>query len=122
VLLIGIALSRTIQGYRRHIPAALARGARIRVVLLDPDVADLLDDAAGTARTGSRIRNSLEKLTTAAAGAAGLEIRTIPDPVVSTLNVLNVRSPEGILGVQRHEIHPDVESKPILVPRPEDGY
>ena len=122
VLLIGVALSRTIQSYRRSVPAALARGARVRVVLVDPRSAELLvPHGPRDVRIGQRIRNSLDELAAAAAGHPGLQVRLVDDPGVSTFNVLDPDTADGLVALQRREFRPRSESRPLLLFRPRDG-
>lgn len=124
VLVIGTALSRTVQSYRRYLPMALDRGARVRVLLLDPHVADVYVDEAEPAsdRLSKRILHTLDELRPLLGAKRSLEVRLIIHPPSSTFNVLDPRTPDGMVVVQRHEFRPAGESTPILALRPSDGY
>lgn len=122
VLLIGQALTRTIASFRRQMPASLARGATIRIVLMDPSAALPSDGEDGDSSSFRRIVNSLEELGEVSSKFPGLEVRTIKTTTLPTMNVLDPARPSGVVGIQWREFKPEVESRPVMLFRPSDGY
>jgi hypothetical protein len=127
MLLIGIAMARTIQGARDDFYRSLTRGATIRVLLVDPTdeglvrQASLLRPAGRAALLSQRIRSTLDELVELKASTDGkLEIRVaqfIPPIGVSLLR--DVRSTS--ITVQHPELRPASEPGPILHFEEADG-
>jgi hypothetical protein len=123
LLLIGVVLSRTISSYNRYIGPALNRGARIRIVVFDPEIADRMagNSGAPTSRLGARIRHSLEELQEFLDRGDQFEMRVMSEPPSSTFNVLDADTPNGLVVLQRREAFPIAESAPIIAFTPSDG-
>ncbi|GAA1582802.1 hypothetical protein GCM10009789_40670 [Kribbella sancticallisti] len=120
MLLIGIAMARTIQGARDDLYRALMRGARIRVLVVDPtddrlvEQASMLRPAGRTALLARRIRTTLDELVELKGSTNGnLEIRVarfVPPIGVSLLRGVRPAS----ITVQHPELRPASEPGPIL--------
>ena len=129
VLLIGVALSRTIQSYREPLRASLSAGARARIMVVDPDLHDTLRGLTvragytGPSRGSRRIRNSLDELTYLHGQTGGdLEIRVSALLPAIGVNVFDPRSSSALLSVQHYEYWASAEPSPIIVLRPGDGH
>lgn len=120
VLLIGASLSRTTQSYRRTLPAALDRGARVRVLLLDP-MTSTPERLESRARLRARIQSSLAELEAISERHSGLQIRLLERDPSAGFNVLDPNEPTGLVVVQHHEFEPRSEGAPILALTPADG-
>lgn len=124
VLLIGIALSRTMQTYREAVRHSLAAGARVRVMVVDPELHDLLRlrPAGETRRGRQRIEHSLAELAAVRSeGSPGLEVRVAPFLPSIGVNALDPAGPDGLVVVQHYEFEAENEPTPILVLTPDDG-
>ena len=120
LLLIGIALARTVQGARDDFHRALSRGATIRILVLDPTdeglirQASLLRPDGRAALLSQRIRSTLDELVELKASTNGkLEIRVarfIPPIGVNLLRTTRSAS----ITVQHPELRPASEPGPIL--------
>jgi hypothetical protein len=83
--LVGLTMTRTVQGMRDELPAILKNGARVRVLVLDPTDESLMQTvdrqsshSVGVERLRQRILTTLDDLTTARERIAGrLEIRVL---------------------------------------------
>ncbi len=129
VLLIGVALSRTIQTYLEPLRAALTSGAQVRIMVVDPELHDTLRGLtlqaayAGPSRASRRIRNSLDELTHLHGQAGGnLEIRVSPSIPGIGVNVFDPATSNGLLSVQHYEYGASAEPSPIVLLRPADGH
>ena len=120
LLLIGIAMARTIQGARDDFYRALVRGARIRVLIVDPTDQGLVEQATLLRPTGraallsQRIRTTLDELVELKASTQGnLEIRVAQ--FIPSIGVSLVRAGGSVtVTVQHPELRPDTEPGPIL--------
>jgi hypothetical protein len=129
LLLIGMTMSRTVQGSSREdMRRALLRGARIRILLLDPGDDALLAQAASrhgnlsSQRLKSRIQATLDELTGLQAITNGsLEIRVTASVPTAGINAINTDGPEGVLVVQHYQHKPPAEASPIISLRVRDG-
>lgn len=120
ILLIGIAMARTIQGSRDDLYRALTRGAKLRVLLLDPNDKDLVRQGAlvrppgRAALLAQRIRSTLDELVELQASTGGdLEIRVaqfVPPLGVNLLRGVKSAS----ITIQHTEHHPVGEPGPIM--------
>jgi hypothetical protein len=127
LLLIGMAMARTIQGSRDDLDRALRRGAVLRVLLVDPTHEELVGQASLLRPTGrstllsQRIRTSLDELVDLRDSTAGdLQIRVAP--FVPTLGVNLMRgAPVDTIVVQHNEHRPDAEPGPIIQLSRSDG-
>jgi hypothetical protein len=129
VLLIGVALSRTIQTYREPLRTALRAGARVRIIVLDPEIHDVLRGLATpggggkVSRARQRILNSLDELTYLQETIGGaLEIRVSSTIPPAGVNALDTGTAHGLLVVQHYEFGATTEPSPIMVLGPADGY
>jgi hypothetical protein len=121
VLLVGVSLSGTVQSYRRPMRSALARGARVRVLLLDPCTLEGGDDSKGRQRLKVRIQTSLNDLDALRGANTNLEIRLLARDPSAGFNILDPSAPDGLVVVQHYEFQPASEGLPILALRPADG-
>jgi hypothetical protein len=129
LLLIGMTMSRTVQGSSRDdMRLSLSRGARIRALLLDPGDDALLAQAVykhgnlSPQRLKSRIQATLDELTGLQAITNGsLEIRVAASVPTVGINAINADGPEGILVVQHYQHKPTAEAAPIISLRARDG-
>jgi hypothetical protein len=123
ILLVGLTMTRTIQGLRSDLPALLRTGGRVRVLVLDPtdDVLMTVADRHRSHGTGvehlrRRILTTLEDLvmTRERAESDRLEIRVLSTIPSAGFNCLDVNRPNGVVCVQHYEFHPDGEATPIM--------
>lgn len=129
VLLIGLALSRTVQTYRDHLRRALDRGAHVRIMVLDPDTHDRLfrhrspEQVRGGRR---RIENSLEELVDIRSAIlpnrGRLEIRVATFPIHLGINAIETSSSDGLLVLQHYEFEPNEEPRPIVSLTPRNDF
>lgn len=120
ILLIGIAMARTIQGSRDNLYRALTRGARVRVMVMDPTDEDLVRQGAlvrppgRAALLSQRINATLDELTELRDSTGGdIEIRVAQ--FVPPLGVNLLRDPKSAgITIQHAEHHPEGEPGPIL--------
>ncbi|MEV6282894.1 hypothetical protein [Kribbella sp. NPDC051770] len=127
VLLIGIAMARTIQGSRDDFHRALVRGARLRVLVVDPtnqalvEQAALMRPAGRAALLAQRIRSTLEELTELKESTRGnLEIRVAQFVPPIGVNLIRGRG-SATVTIQQPELRPDSEPGPILHLAETDG-
>ena len=123
LLLIGMTMSRTVQGSSREdMRRALLRGGRIRVLVVDPADDELLGQAVSrhqenltAERLKSRIQGTLDELTSIQASTNGiLEIRVAASLPSAGINAVDADGPEGLLVVQHYEHRPSGEAAPII--------
>lgn len=131
MLLIGMTMSRTVQGSSREdMRRVLLRGGRIRVLLLDPSSDELLAQAATKhqasltpERLRARIIGTLDELASLRDGTDGqMEIRVAAFALTAGINAVDVESPDGILVVQHYEHEPQQEAAPIICLKRTDGF
>jgi hypothetical protein len=129
LLLIGHDLSRTVQTLRMTLGDSLASGARIRVLVADPELfpdtdAPGLEASETSARRRRRIQVTLAELSdllrTNPDGA--LQIRTASFLSSMGITAIDSASPDGRLIIQHYEFRPVGESQPILNFHARDGY
>ncbi|GAB2568053.1 hypothetical protein GCM10027269_23640 [Kribbella endophytica] len=120
VLLIGIAMARTVQAGRDDFYRALVRGARLRVLVVDPTDEALVEQAAMMRPVGraallaQRIRTTLDELTELKASTQGnLEIRVAQFIPPIGVNVIRDRGAASVT-VQQPELRPASEPGPIM--------
>lgn len=130
LLLIGITMSRTVQGSSREdMRQTLLHGGRIRVLLLDPTDGSLLEQAVSkqganlnAQRLRSRIQSTLDELTSLQASTNGkLEIRVAAFVPSMGINAINSDGPQGVLVVQHYQHKPPAEAAPIISLEAKDG-
>lgn len=131
LLLIGMTMSRTVQGSSREdMRGVLLRGGRIRVLLLDPSNDELLAQAASKHRASlsperlrARILGTLDELASLRDGTGGqLEIRVASFALTAGINAVDAESSDGILVVQHYEHRPPEEAAPIICLKRADGF
>ena len=131
LMLIGMTLSRTVQGSSREdMRRVLLRGGRIRTLLLDPSNDELLAEAIskhGTSlsqqRLETRILGTLDELTSLRDSTGGrLEIRIASFALTAGINAIDAASPDGLLVVQHYEHKPPDEAAPIICLSGKDGF
>lgn len=123
VLLIGLTMTRTVQGMRTDLPRILKAGGRVRVLVLDPTDEALLMTAdrhrshpRGVERLRARIRATLDDLIAVREQHGGrLEIRVLSSIPSAGFNCLDVDRPDSVVCVQHYEFHPEGEATPIMV-------
>lgn len=122
ILLVGLTMTRTVQGMRSELPAILRNGGRIRVLVLDP-ADDLLMAVADRQRSHSqgveylkqRVLTTLEDLTRMRERVAGqLEMRVLSSIPTAGFSILDRSKPDGLVCVQHYEFHPDGEAAPVM--------
>jgi hypothetical protein len=128
VLLIGTTMARTIQTYRSHLGVALAAGGRVRVLVLDPDIHDRLEQTWPVERHflpggRRRIENTLAELADIQASAppGSLEVRIAPFWLGAGFNVLDPATPRGFIVFQYYEFGGSGEPAPIIALSADDG-
>ncbi|CRK58283.1 hypothetical protein [Alloactinosynnema sp. L-07] len=129
ILLIGLTMTRTVQGMRSDFPAILTAGGRIRVLVLDPDDDALMATAdrrmahsLGAGRVRQRILTTLDDMTALRARMEGrLEVRVLSIIPSAGFNCLDVTSPRGFVCVQHYEFQPTADAGPIITLEPKDG-
>jgi hypothetical protein len=125
VLLIGIALSRTVQSYREPLRKALADGARVRIMVVDPLRHDLLratQPPPPGLRGRHRIEHSLAELEEIRTTTPGnLEIRVASFIPGIGVNALDTATANGFLSIQHYEFESVDEPAPIMVFTPDEG-
>lgn len=129
MLVIGLTMTRTVQGLTTDFPAILAAGGRVRVLVPDPHDAALMETAdrrmahsMGAGRVKQRILTTLEDLATIQDRNGGrLEVRLLSTIPSAGFNCLDVSSPRGLVCVQHYEFQPRREAGPIITLTPQDG-
>jgi hypothetical protein len=121
LLIIGIALFRTVPTSVDSWAAALNRGARIRVMLVDPTRDEVVRDALYQRNAGdasflrARIEHSLAEFTQLKSDAKGrLEIRVSPFVPAAGMNVVDAADRDALVVAQWYEHRPPGEPLPIL--------
>jgi hypothetical protein len=131
VLLIGLSMSRTVQGTARtDMRRTLVNGGRVRVLVMDPTDDALIRAVSGNSsmwqsaeRLKARILGTLDELSDLRVSTAGrLEIRVAPFTPMMGVNALNLSGPDGVIVVQHYEYKPDAEASPIFELKVEDGF
>jgi len=131
LLLIGMTMSRTVQGSARvDMRRVLQRGGKIRVLLLDPTNDELLVQAAtkhqaylSLERLRARVLGTMDELAGLRDGTGGqLEIRVVSFALTTGINAVDAESPDGILVVQHYEHRPQDEPAPIICLKRTDGF
>jgi hypothetical protein len=131
LLLIGMTMSRTVQGSSREDMARLLRrGGSIRILLLDPSNDGMLGQAATKHRSGlsperlkARILGTLDELTNLRDNTGGnLEIRVASFSLTVGINAIDSESPYGVIVVQHYEHKPSEEAAPIICLKRADGF
>ncbi|MEU4197609.1 hypothetical protein AB0E69_37320 [Kribbella sp. NPDC026611] len=120
VLLIGVAMARTIQGSRDELYRSLTHGARIRVLVLDPTDERIIAEAAKfrspgrSALLAQRVRGTLDELVELQHSTGGnLEVRVTQFLPAIGVNLLRGAG-KTTLTVQHSEFGPTGEPGPIL--------
>lgn len=128
LLLIGLSMTRTVQGMRTEMVSILEKGGRIRVLVLDP-TNDSLTNAAeglvtenlGYGKLRERINTSLDDLVTLRAVTnARLEIRVLSSVPTAGFNCLDMSGPQGRIYVMHYEHRPLGEAAPVFTLTPRD--
>jgi hypothetical protein len=123
LLLIGLSMSRTVQGSSREdMRQTLLHGRRIRVLLVDPTNDALLAQAVsrhganlGAQRLRERIKSTLDELTSLQASTNGmLEIRVAASVPTMGVSAIDSGEPRGVLVVQHYQYRPLAEASPII--------
>jgi hypothetical protein len=123
LLLIGMTMSRTVQGSSREdMRQTLLRGGRIRVLLADPTddvlLAQVVSRHGGNLnaqRLRARIQSTIDELTSLQVGANGkLEIRVAASVPTMGVNAVDSGESQGVLVVQHYQHRPLVEASPII--------
>lgn len=127
VLLIGIAMARTVQGARDDFHRALVRGARLRVLVVDPTDEVLVAQAAmhrpagRAALLSQRIMTTIEELEELRASTQGnLEIRVAQFVPPIGVNLIRARGSASVT-IQHPELRPAAEPGPIMHFAESDG-
>lgn len=121
ILLIGLTMTRTVQGMRTDLPGILKAGGRVRVLVLDPTNEALMVTAARH-RLRTRIQATLDDLTAVRERHGGrLEIRVLSSIPSAGFNCLDVHKPNGVVCVQHYEFRPEGEAAPIMVLSKDDA-
>ncbi|MFJ5989534.1 hypothetical protein [Lentzea sp. NPDC092896] len=122
-LLVGISMTRNVQGMRTALPAILRSGGRVRVLVLDPTNEPLLAIVnghqpypQGVDQLRARIRATLDDLTALRDRHGGvLDVRVLSCIPSAGFTCLDVQKPNAVLYVQHYEFHPESEAAPIMV-------
>ncbi|PWK86568.1 hypothetical protein C8D88_105617 [Lentzea atacamensis] len=123
ILLVGLTMTRTVQGMRTDLPAILKTGGRVRVLVLDPGDESLMvvadrhrPHSQGVEHLRTRIRATLDDLTALRGRHGGrLEIRVLSSIPSAGFNCLDAHRSNGVVCVQHYEFHPEGEAAPIMV-------
>lgn len=129
ILLVGLTMTRTVQGMRTDLPGILKSGGRVRVLVLDPADEALMVVAdrqrshpQGVEQLRARIRTTLDDLTAVRERHGGrVEIRVLSSIPSAGYNCLDAHKPNGVICVQHYEFHPEGEAGPIVVLSKEDA-
>jgi Domain of unknown function (DUF5919) len=129
LLLIGLSMTRTVQGGSlTELRLLLRAGGKIRVLLLDPTNDELVRAASDQRPQGitpdrlrRRIQGTLDELTDLKAGSGGdLEIRVASFIPPMGINAIDPDSDNGVIVLQHYEHRPDGEAAPIFCLTPAD--
>ena len=131
LLLIGMTMSRTVQGGSLTVLRQVLRsGGKIRVLLIDPTDDALMRAASEHSQRGytvdrfkRRVESTLEELAVLQDATSGdLEIRVAPFIPHMGINAIDVGNPDGLIVLQHYEHRPVGESAPIFSLKPADGF
>jgi len=122
VLLVGLTMTRTVQGMRSDFPAILRNGGRVRVLVLDPTDESLMVSAVrqrsfsqGVEYLRQRVHTTLHDLTMIREHVGGrLQIRVLSSIPTAGFNCVDVTKSSGLVCVQHYEFHPEGEAAPIM--------
>ncbi|WP_211294339.1 DUF5919 domain-containing protein [Lentzea kentuckyensis] len=123
ILLVGLTMTRTVQGMRTDLPAILKSGGRVRVAVLDPTNDALMATVdrhrwhpQNIDQLRSRIRATLDDLSALRERHGGrLEIRVLSNVPPVGFSCVDVQKPNGVVCVQHYEFQPEGEAAPIMV-------
>lgn len=130
-LLIGMSMSRTVQGAARtDMRRTLVNGGRVRVLVMDPTDDALIRVVSRNSslwpsaeRLKGRILGTLDELSDLRRSTGGrLEIRIAPFAPMMGINALNLSDPDGVIVVQHYEYKPAAEAAPIFALKAADGF
>lgn len=114
ILLIGLSMTRTVQGMRIDLPGILKSGGRVRVAVLDP-TDDSLMAASDRRRLVPWIRATLDDLVTLRERHGGrLEIRVLRSVPSAGFKCFDVDKSNGIVCLQHYEFRPEGEPAPVM--------
>lgn len=131
LLLIGISMSRTIQGGSVTVlRQMLSSGGKMRVLLVDPADDALVRAVSEHRQRGitagvlkRRIEATIGELAVLRDATAGdVEIRVASFLPHAGFNVIDVGTPHGLIVVQHYEHRPAGESHPVFSLSPADGF
>ncbi len=131
LLLVGISMTRTVQGGSLTVLRQMLRsGGKIRVLLVDPTDDALIRAASEHRHHGitadrlkRRVEATLDELAVVRDVTGGdVEIRVAPFIPHMGINAIDVGSPNGLLVLQHYEHRPVGESAPVFSLRPADGF
>lgn len=129
LLLVGLSMTRTVQGMRSDILGILEAGGRLRVLVLDPadEVLMTVADRRATHRYGpdklrARITTTLDDLTTLRERTGGrLEVRVSSSIPAAGIHCIDTAGTNGLVCVQHYEYQPSREASPVFTLEPSDG-
>jgi Domain of unknown function (DUF5919) len=130
LLLIGLSMSRTVQGVSQTgLRTILNSGGSIRVLLLDPENAELIRAASRYRSHGAtpdalkkRIKGSLEEFKALSAGTRGsIEIRVTSFIPQMSVNAIDIGRRNALIVIQHYEYRPADEPAPIFLLEPADS-
>ncbi len=128
LLMVGTTMSRTVQGANREdMRRMLARGGKIRALLLDPSNDELVQAVSGRnlnpGRLKARILGTLDELSGLRDATGGqLEIRVASLAPPMSIGVIDAGTPDGVLIAQHKEYKPAGEASPIICLNRKDGF
>ncbi len=131
LLLIGISMTRTVQGGSLTVLRRMLRsGGKIRVLVVDPADDALIHTASEHGPHGitashlkRRVEATLDELAVLRDATGGeVEIRVAPFVPQMGINVIDVGTANGLIVLQHYEHRPVSESAPIFSLRPVDGF
>src|SRR3954447_26821534 len=110
VLLIGTTLAQTIQTYHEALRRSLSAGARVRVMVVDPDLQAMLH--VRQAPLGLHGRERIDRFSTELAEirrelAGNLEVRVSPFPPSIGVTAFDITTAHGLIVVQHYEFRAD---------------
>jgi hypothetical protein len=131
LLLIGISMTRTVQGGSLTVLRQMLRsGGKIRVLLVDPTEDALMRAASEHRHYGitaerlkRRVEGTLDELAMLRDVTGGeVEIRVAQFIPHMGISIMDLGSPDGLIVLQHYEHRPATESAPIFSLRPADGF
>jgi Domain of unknown function (DUF5919) len=131
LLLIGMTMTRTVQGGSLTVLRQVLRsGGKIRVLLTDPTDDALMRAASEHSQRGitadrfkRRVESTLEELAMLQDATSGdLEIRVAPFIPHMGINAIDVGNPDGLIVLQHYEHRSAGESAPVISLKPADGF